>query len=130
MRLFVPLFAIFGLASCTSKPVHITAGQCWSVTAGDKIQGTAILFVASPFTFHVGPRVGGGPNCPRYSVKFASPAVGKAYGEITNRQLPDDPQGGPTEGVIMLSGDVIDGADRGSSTIQITHIRLTKPAKS
>lgn len=130
MRLFVPLFAIFGLASCTSKPVHITAGQCWSVTAGDKIRGTAILFVASPFTFHVGPRVGGGPNCPRYSVKFASPAVGKAYGEITDRQLPDDPQGGPREGVIMLSGDVIDGADRGNPTIQITRIRLTKPAKS
>lgn len=129
MRLCVPLLAIFGLASCTSKPVHITAGQCWSVTAGDKIQGTAILFIASPFTFHVGPKVGGGSNCPRYSVKFASPAVGKAYGEIIDRQLPDDPQGGPREGVIMLSGDVIDGADRGTATIQITHIRLTKPPK-
>lgn len=129
MRLRMPIIAILGLAACTSKPVDITAGQCWSVTAGDKVQGTAILYIASPFTFHVGPRVGGGPKCRQYPIKFASNAIGKAYGKITDRQMADNPEGGPTQGIIALSGDVVDGGDRGNPTIQITDIQLAKPVK-
>lgn len=129
MRLRMPFIVILGLAACTSKPVYVTAGQCWSVTAGDKIQGTAILYIASPFTFHVGPKVGGGPNCRHYSIKFASNAVGKVYDDITDRKMPADPGGGPREGLITLSGDVVDGDDRRDPIIQINDIQLAKTVK-
>jgi hypothetical protein len=62
-------------------------------------------------------------------MKFVSDAVDKAYGEIRDSQMPDDPQGGPRTGLITLYGDVIDGDDRRNPIIQVTHIRLTETAK-
>jgi hypothetical protein len=59
MRPYFSLAVTLGLTCCTSASVSVTAGRCWAASAGDGIKGTAILYVASPFTFHVGPKVGG-----------------------------------------------------------------------
>jgi hypothetical protein len=81
----VHLSAALGLAACASGPVHVSADRCWSVAAGDKVEGAAILFVASPFTFHVGPKVAGGRDCPRYPIRFANRAVDKAIARSSTR---------------------------------------------
>lgn len=125
MLLLVPL----ALTACTSKPVHIIAGQCWSLSAGDKVQGTALLYIPSPFTFHVGPEVAGGPGCTRYPIKLAGKSVDSAFGQISDRLMVGNGRGGPTEGVVALSGNVISGVDRGSLFIEVTQLRSGKPTE-
>lgn len=130
MRVSILPLVTWGLTSCTSEPVQITADRCWSVSEGEEVQGAAILHIASPFTFHVAPKVSGGPNCPRYLIRLANEAVNHAYGEIADRQLPDDVEGGPQERTVVLSGDVIPGADRESPIIQINELRFANTAKT
>jgi hypothetical protein len=130
MRVSILLLVTWGLTSCASEPVQITADRCWSLSAGEEVQGAAILHIASPFTFHIGPKVSGGPDCPRYLIRFANEAVNHAYGEIADRQLPDDVEGGPKERTVVLLGDVIPGADRENPIIRITQLRFAKTAKT
>ncbi|USU09574.1 hypothetical protein NF700_04610 [Sphingomonadaceae bacterium OTU29MARTA1] len=114
------------LPSCASRVVQLSADRCWSLSASDRVEGTALLYVASPFTFHVGPKLSGGPDCPRYSISFANKAVGSAYAEITNKRMPDDLEGGATERTVALSGDVERGDKREGLTIVITQLRFAK----
>ncbi len=116
---------VWGLASCASEPVHITADQCSSVSVGDEVQGTAVLYIASPFTFHVGPKVAGGPDCPSYQIQLANDVVSRAYGAIEQKEFPDDPSGGPIERMVTLSGKAVSGQTRGHPIIRITELRFS-----
>jgi len=122
MRALVHLSAALGLAACASGPVHVSADRCWSVAAGDKVEGAAILFVASPFTFHVGPKVAGGRDCPRYPIRLANQAVDKAYREIIDAPARVDPSGGPSAFMVRLNGDVMSGVDGGMAIIHLTSL--------
>lgn len=130
MRVSILLLGTWGLTSCASEPAHVTADRCWSVSAGEEVQGSAILHIASPFTFHDGPKVSGGPDCPRYLIRLANEAVNHAYEEIADRLLPDDVAGAPKERTVILSGNVILGADRESPVIRITRLRFAKTTKT
>jgi hypothetical protein len=118
--------ATLALASCASKVVRLSADRCWSLSAGDRVEGTAILYVASPFTFHVGPKLSGGPDCPDYSISFANKAVGRTYAEITNKRMSDDLEGGPTKRTVALSGQVLPQSQREGLAIDIKQLRLAK----
>jgi hypothetical protein len=97
-----------------------------SLSAGDRVEGTANLYVASPFTFHVGPKLSGGPDCPDYSISFANKAVGRTYAEITNKRMSDDLEGGPTKRTVALSGQVLPQSQREGLAIDIKQLRLAK----
>jgi hypothetical protein len=127
MRALIPLtVATLALASCASSVVRLSADRCWSLSAGDRVEGTAILHVASPFTFHVGPKLSGGPDCPDYPISFADKAVRSAYAEITNKRMSNDLEGGPTERTVALSGQVLSQSQRGGLTINIKRLRFAK----
>lgn len=116
---------VWGLASCASEPVHIAADRCWSVSVGDEVQGSAFLYIASPFTFHVGPKVAGGPDCPSYQIQLENDVASRAYGEIEQKEFPDDPWGGPKERMVTLSGIVVSGKAGKSPIIRITQLRFS-----
>ena len=120
---FLPLVAC-GIASCTPEPVRLVADRCWSVSVGNEVQGAAVLYIPSPSTFHVGPKVAGGPDCASYPIKFANDASSRAYERIKRKELPYDVPGGPKERVVTLSGNVVSGETGGSHTIQITQLRF------
>jgi hypothetical protein len=125
MRALLPLtVATLALASCASKVVQLSADRCWSLSAGDSVKGTAILYVASPFTFHVGPKLSGGPHCPDYSISFANKAVSSAYAEITEKRMSDDLEGKPAERTVALSGQVLPQSQREGLTINIKQLRF------
>jgi hypothetical protein len=127
MRALLPLtVATLALASCSSRVVQLSADRCWSLSAGDRVEGTAILYVASPFTFHVGPKLSGGPDCPDYSISFANKAVGSAYAEITNKLMSDDLEGGPTERTVALTGRVVPQSQGKGLTIDIKQLSFAK----
>lgn len=116
---------VWGLASCASEPVHITADRCWSVSVGDEVQGAAVLYIAPPFTFHVHPKVAGGPDCPSYQIQLANAVARQAYGEIEQKEFPDDPWGGTKERMVTLSGKVVSGQTRGHPIIGVTQLRFS-----
>jgi hypothetical protein len=125
MRVLISLtVATLALASCASKVVQLSADRCWSLSAGDRVEGTAILYLASPFTFHVGPKLSGGPHCPDYAISFANKAVSSAYAEITKKRMSDDLEGRPTEKTVALSGQVLPQSQREGLTIDIKQLRL------
>jgi hypothetical protein len=128
MRTFLALtVATLALASCASSVVQISVGRCWSLSAGDRVEGTAILSVASPYTFHVGPKLSGGPDCPSYSISFANKAAGSAYADISNKRMSDDLERGSLERAVTLSGDVKAGTEREGLTVVVKELRFTKP---
>lgn len=124
---FLPLIAL-QLVSCRSAPVHIAADRCWSVSVDDRVQGSAILSIPSPFTFHVAPELAGGRDCPGYRFRLANDAVSLAYVEIERTRLSDDDPGGPKERIVVLSGNVIRPEGGSGGIIRITQLRLDRSA--
>ena len=124
---FLPLIAL-QLVSCRSAPVHIAADRCWSVSVDDKVQGPAILYIPSPFTFHVAPKLAGGRDCPRYRFRLANDAVSRVYDEIERTRLSDNDRGGPKERIVVLSGNVIRTEGSSGGIIRITQLRFARTA--
>jgi hypothetical protein len=65
------------LSACTSTPVPIGAERCWSISSGDRVEGTAILYIPPPLSFHQGPEVSG-LNCTGYSIQLVGEAANTA----------------------------------------------------
>ncbi|MBB5696839.1 hypothetical protein FHR19_000164 [Sphingomonas yantingensis] len=110
------------VAACSSQPARITVGQCWSVSAGDRIEGAAILYIPSPFSFHIGPKLGGGENCPRYPISLVNQAARDAYRAIDGADISPERRGAPREIFVLLTGAVVSGDD-GSPAIRVTRLR-------
>ena len=117
------MFNAFALASCGSKPVRISADYCWSVSVGDRVEGTAILFANSDDDcIECGASVSGGPNCSGVGLAIVSGEVKQIY----NRMVQSAPAGnlGYVTQVVFLSGDVIANGATGRPMILATHLRL------
>ena len=111
------------LSSCASRPVQIAADRCWSVSVGDKVEGTAVLFAHKPGDgcIECGASVSG-RNCP--SVGFAVPAAAaeQAYDRIVQTAPAD--QNGFVQQVVYLSGEVIPNGATGRPMIRAEQLRL------
>jgi hypothetical protein len=111
------------LASCASSPVQLAADRCWSVSVGDKVEGTAVLFAHKPDDgcIECGASLSG-RNCP--SVGFAVPAgtAVQAYDRIV-RTAPAD-QYGFIQQVVYLSGTVVPNGATGRPMVRAEVLRL------
>jgi len=113
------------LASCAPKPVYIAAEQCWSVSVGDKVEGTAILSAYSGSEcIECGASVSG-HSCPGVGFAAANNAVDQAYDRIVH-SAPADNLGFVSQRV-FLSGDVIPNGATGKPMIRATQLRLAEP---
>lgn len=124
MRALLPLaLGVVTLWSCTSSPVQIAADQCWSVSVGDKVEGTAVLFAHKPGDgcIECGASVSG-RNC--RGVGFADPAgtAELAYDRIVQTAPAD--QYGFIQQVVYLSGEVIPNGATGRPMIRAEQLHL------
>lgn len=128
MRALTLLVFCLPLSACTSTPVPIGAERCWSISSGDKVEGTAILYIPPPLSFHQGPEVSG-LNCPGYSIQLVGDAANKAYNEISLSSAGVS-FGGPSERIVTLSGNVVRGEREGRRrfVIRVTQLRLATRA--
>lgn len=111
------------LASCGSKAVQIAADRCWSVSVGDRVEGTAILVANSDEgCIECGASVSGGRNCAGVGFATASGDVKQTYDRIVG-SVPADNLGFVSP-VVFLSGDVIANGATGKPMIRATQLRL------
>ncbi|GAA0727134.1 hypothetical protein [Sphingomonas japonica] len=127
MRSFrLSLLSVIALASCASKPVEIDANQCWSLSLGDKVKGTAVLFAhaAKDGCIECGASVSG-RGCPGVGFATANDSVDQAYERILQSERPD--AFGNVRPVVYLSGEVIPNGATGKPMIRASLLRLAKP---
>lgn len=118
------LLGVVALTSCASKPVHIAADRCWSVSEGDKVEGTAILYAYSGpggSCIECGAMVRG-ENCPAVGFVTANDAVDQVYNRIIHAAPADDL--GFVRQIVNLSGEVTSNEATGKLTIRATHLRI------
>lgn len=114
----------FAVASCGSKPVHIAADRCWSVSVGDKVEGTATLIAyAGNMCIECGASVRG-RNCPAVGFSTAGDAVDQAYDRIVHSTPAND--FGFVQRVVFLSGEVIPNGATGKAMIRATQLRVAR----
>lgn len=116
------LMSVVALGSCASKPVQISADRCWSVSVGDKVEGTATLFAyAGNLCIECGASVQG-RNCPAVGFATANNAVDQAYDRIIHSAPADI--FGFVQQVVFLSGEVIPNGATGKPMIRATDLRI------
>jgi hypothetical protein len=112
------------VASCASKPVHITADRCWSVSVGDKVEGTAILIAyAGNMCIECGASVRA-RNCPAVGFSTADDAVDQAYDRIVHSEPASNL--GFVQRVVFLSGEVIPNGATGKPMIRAIQLRVAR----
>ena len=115
---------VLALASCASKPVQIAADRCWSVSVGDKVQGTAILFAyAGNLCIECGASVRG-KNCPTVGFATGNDAVDQAYDRIVHSAPANDL--GFVQRVVFISGEVIPNGATGKPMIRATQLHTAE----
>ncbi len=125
MRALLSLaISVVTLSSCASQPVQIAADRCWSLSVGDKVEGTAMLFAHKPGDgcLECGASVSG-RNCP--GVGFAVPATAAAeqtYNRIV-QTAPADKNGFVLQ-IVYLSGEVIPNGATGKPMIRAEQLNL------
>lgn len=120
------LLCLIALASCTSKPLEISANRCWTVSVGDKVEGTAVLFAhgAKDGCIECGASVSG-RGCPGVGLAMGNDTVNQAYDRMVH-SAPADGLGFVSQQV-FLSGDVIPNVATGNPMIRATQLRLVEP---
>jgi len=110
------------LLSCASKPVRIASDRCWSVTVGDKVEGTAVLFAyTGTGCIECGASVSG-RGCPGVGFSTADDTVDQVYDRIVQSAPVDDL--GFVRQVVFLSGEVVPNGATGKPMIRATSLRL------
>ena len=119
------LLSLIALGTCASKPVEIAANQCWTVSVGDKVEGTAVLFAhaAKDGCIECGVSVSG-RDCPGVGFAAGNDNVDQAYDRIVQSAHLDG--FGNVQPVVYLSGDVIPNGATGKPMIRASHLRLVK----
>jgi len=124
MRAFLPLMlCVVTVASCASKPVRIAADRCWSVSLGDKVEGTAVL---SAYKARFGCTECGASvaarDCPGMGFAIGSGSADQAYHRIL-RTAPANGNG-YVQQVVFLSGKVVPNGAPGRLMIRAEQLRL------
>ncbi len=118
------MMSVVALGSCTSKPVHIAADRCWSVSVGDKVEGTAVLSTyADNMCIECGASVRG-RNCPAVGFATANDTVDQVYDRIIHTASSNDL--GFVQQVVFLSGDVVPNGATGKPMIRATRLRTAR----
>lgn len=124
MRALFPLaLGVVSLPSCASKPIQIAADQCWSVSVGDKVEGTAVLSAHKPKDgcIECGASVAG-RDCPGVAFAIATSAANQVYDRIV-RTTPGD-SNGYIQQVVFLSGKVVPNGATGRPMIRAEQLGL------
>lgn len=113
---------VLSLTGCRPAPVHLSLDKCWSLSVGDKVEGTALLHAYGG---------GGCIECGAYIMSRACPKmtgfaladgpVNDAYDQLvkTSRIGSD----GYVERAIFLSGDVIPNGATGKPMVRVAYLR-------
>lgn len=126
MRSFnLSLLGLLALGSCASKPVEVAANRCWTVSVGDKVAGTAVLFAhaAKDGCIECGAWVSG-RDCPGVGFATGNISVDQAYDRIVQSARTDG--FGNVQPVVYLSGEVIPNGATGKPMIRASVLRLVK----
>ena len=126
MRSFnLSLLSLFALGACASKPIEVAANRCWTVSVGDKVRGTAVLFAhaAKDGCIECGASVSG-RGCPSVGFATGDNSVDQAYDRIVQSARPDG--FGNVQPIVYLSGDVIPNGATGKPMIRASYLRLAK----
>lgn len=125
MRSYLSLFCLVALASCASKPVEISANRCWTVSVGDKVEGTAVLFAhaAKDGCIECGASVSG-RGCPGIGFATGKDSVDQAYDRIVQSARQDG--FGNVQVVVQLSGEVIPNGATGKPMVRASRLRLVE----
>lgn len=126
MRSFIlSLASLLALGACASKPVEVAANKCWTVSVGDKVEGTAVLFAhaAKDGCIECGASVSG-RDCHGVGFAAGNDSVDQAYDRIVQSAQPDG--FGNVQPVVYLSGDVIPNGATGKPMIRASLLRLLK----
>jgi hypothetical protein len=80
--------AFIALASCGSSAVVIQLDHCWTVSIGDRVQGSALLFAFPAGCTECGSFVAASKDCSTTPITLGGVAADKAYRDIlrTSRQ--------------------------------------------
>lgn len=131
--MFALIICTFALSSCGSKTLHISADRCWSLAAGDKVEGTAVLFAyKGDGCIECGASVSGkgpGNGCPQVPLTITDEAVVRAYDRVVRSSPEIIP--GFVQPTIFVTGEVLpyDGK-KGALTIRATQLRIAKTGGS
>ena len=119
------LLCLVALESCASKPVELAANRCWTVSVGDKVEGTAVLFAhaAKDGCIECGASVSG-RDCPGVGFTTGNDSVDQAYDRIVQSARQDGL--GNVQVVVHLSGEVIPNGATGKPMIRASLLRLVE----
>jgi hypothetical protein len=119
------LLCLVALASCAAQPIELSANRCWTVSVGDKVEGTAVLFAhaAKDGCIECGASVSG-RNCPGVGFATGNDSVDQAYDRIVQSTRQDE--FGNVQVVVHLSGEVIPNGATGKPMIRASILRGVK----
>jgi hypothetical protein len=123
MRHFTLLLsALFTLAGCTPSVVEISADKCWSVSVGERVQGTAILHAyAGKICIECGAYLTS-TGCPAMTgLASANQSTDQSYDRLV-RTSPIDSEDYVVRKV-FLSGQVVPDGASGRPMIQADQLR-------
>lgn len=111
------------LPSCGSGPTKIAADQCWAVSVGDQVEGTAILHAYSgQGCIECGAYLTA-KRCPGTTgFAIANEAINAEYNKIVRASRPDG--NGLIERKVSLSGRVIANGATGKPMVQAERLAL------
>lgn len=93
MRTLLAITGMFiALASCGSGPMAIALDRCWSVSLGDRVEGSAVLLASADGCSECGSFVAASDKCPATPIAIGSDAAEKAFRDLL-RKSPQDSMG-------------------------------------
>jgi len=110
------------LASCAPHAMNLSADRCWSVSVGDRVEGTAILVAYSGIACTECGASVSGRGCRGVGFATANVSVHQAYDRIVHSAPAD--RYGFVQIAVFLSGEVIPEGGTGKPLIRATQLRL------
>jgi hypothetical protein len=119
------LLSLLALGSCAAKPVEVAADRCWTVSVGDRVEGTAVLFAhaVKDGCIECGASVSG-RGCSGVGFATGNNSVDQAYDRIVQSARPDG--FGNVQRVVYLLGEVIPNGANGKPMIRASLLRPVK----
>src|SRR5690349_4378295 len=109
------------LQSCTSKPMKIVANRCWAVSVGDRVKGTAVLFMPNADgCIDCSALVSGGKHCSGYAIALGTPAVEQAYERLKRTSLADGE--GFLQRKVILTAEAVPNRTSGRPLLRATEL--------
>ena len=90
MRTLIATTAVFiALASCGTGPVAITLDRCWSVSVGDRVEGSALLLAFPDGCIECGSFVAASDKCSATPIAIGNDAAEKAFRDLLRTSSQD-----------------------------------------